>query len=146
MSRINYRLLFGGRKEAKPKDRGISAVFIIWWRMSTAGAVAEKVRINQSSTLSQPAVDCILTQCNGFQTSGLDACWQHSGDEKLVWRRVCAAVVWLLSCSSVVHFILSLSFQNFSHKLCRCKRVSVNNIMYFNYKINKNIISYWRQM
>ena len=59
---------------AEAKDIRIPTLFIILWRMCTAGTVKEKVKINQSSALYQPASNCILTRSNGLQTGGLDAC------------------------------------------------------------------------
>ena len=71
---INNRHLFWRRKEAGAKDIRISTLFIIWWRMCTAGTVKEKVKMNQSRALHQPTSNCILTRRNRLQTGGLDAC------------------------------------------------------------------------
>lgn len=103
MSGINNRRLFGRRKKAEAKERWISTLFIILWRMCTAGTVNEKVRINQFNVLCQPASNCILTQCNSLQTSGLDAWWQLKCYSGASLEKCLCAVIWYplsQSCSS----------------------------------------------
>ncbi len=59
--------------------------------MFTAGTVREKVRINQSNVLCQPASNCILTQCNvdwkqriGYMLTTSMLQWSFAG-EVSIW-------------------------------------------------------------
>lgn len=59
-------------QEQRKQQVKIETLLIIGWRIYTAGTVGEKVRINQSNVLCQPASNCILTK--GNTGSGLGTC------------------------------------------------------------------------